>query len=320
MIYSSIRGTGSYVPETIITNEDLAKTVDTDHAWIVERTGIHSRSIAAPHETSASMAFEASLRAIAAAGILPTEIDLIIVATTTPDKVLPSTSCILQSKLGLSGVPAFDLGAACAGFIYALSVADQFIKAGQYKTVLVVGAELMSSIVDWTDRSTCILFGDGAGAVILQASDKAGILSSHLHADGAYGDMLSVPTGLTNRADPASPTYVHMRGQEVFKFAVKALGDIVDETLAANQLDKSSIDWLIPHQANLRIIQATAKKLSMPMEKVILTIHKHANTSAASIPLALDEGVRDGRIQRGDTLLMEGIGGGFAWGSALVIY
>lgn len=320
MIYSRIIGTGSYVPEKIVTNDDLAKTVDTTHEWIVERTGIESRHIAAPHETSASMAFEACQAAIAAANILPQDIDLIVFATTTPDKVLPTSSCLLQAMLGIPGVPAFDLGAACAGFIYGLSVADQFIKTGQYKTILVVGAELMSCMLDWTDRSTCVLFGDGAGAVVLTTSTEPGILSSHLHADGCYQDALFVPTGFTNRANKDAPTFVHMRGQEVFKFAVKALGDIVDETLAANQLDKSDIDWLIPHQANLRIIRATAKKLEMPLDKVILTVQKHANTSAASIPLALDEGIRDGRIQRGQTLLMEGIGGGFAWGAVLLIY
>ena len=320
MIYSKIAGTGGYTPNNVVTNYDLAKKVETDHDWIVQRTGIHSRCLATAGETTSSMSFEAASKAINAAGIQATDLDLIILATTTPDKILPTASCMLQEKLGVPNIPAFDLGAACAGFIYAISVADQFIRAGNAKNILVVGAEHMSSIVDWSDRTTCVLFGDGAGAVVLQASDSPGILSTHLHADGRHGDKLFVPTGLPNLAIADEPAYVNMRGQEVFKFAVKALGDIVDETLDDNNMDKSDIDWLIPHQANLRIITATAKKLDMSMEKVILTVDKHANTSAASIPLALDEGVRDGRIKRGDKLLMEGIGGGFAWGSALVIF
>jgi len=320
MIYSKIIGTGSYTPSNIVTNDDLAKIVETNHEWIVERTGIHKRPIAEKHETTSSMAYEASIKAIEAAKIKASDLDLIIVATTTPDAVLPTVACILQEKLDAGNIPAFDLGAACAGFVYGISVADQFIRLGQYKNVLVVGAEMMSSILDWNDRSTCVLFGDGAGAVVLQASDTPGILSTHLHADGKHGDKITVPTGLTNRADKMHPTFVAMQGQAVFKFAVKALGDIVDETLAANNLTKADIDWLVPHQANLRIIAATAKKLDLPMEKVILTVDKHANTSAASIPLALDEGVRDGRIKRGDKILMEGIGAGFVWGSALVVY
>lgn len=320
MKYSKIIGTGAYVPEQVVTNAALAKTVNTSDEWIVERTGIHRRHIAAADETTSSLAFEASKRALAAAQLRAEDLDCIIVATTTPEKVLPSTSCLLQSYLNVPGIPAFDLGAACAGFIYALSVADQFIKTGQYKNILVVGAELMSSIVDWEDRGTCILFGDGAGAVVLQAAEDPGIISSHLRADGNYKTQLYVPTGLTNRAVPDEPTYVRMRGQEVFKFAVKALGDIVEETLAANNLSATAIDWLVPHQANLRIIQATAKKLNLTMDKVILTIDEHANTSAASIPLALDAGIRDGRIQRGHTVLLEGIGGGFVWGAVLLTY
>lgn len=320
MIYSRIAGTGSYTPDNIVTNEDLAKTVDTNHDWIVERTGIHSRPVAREDETTSSMAYEAAVKAIEMANIKASELDLIIVATTTPDAVLPTVACTVQAMLGVKNIPALDLGAACAGFIYSLSVADQFIKTGQHKNILVIGAEMMSSILDWSDRGTCVLFGDGAGAVVLQASDAPGILSTHLHADGSHNDKITVPTGLTNRATQDSPTFVAMQGQAVFKFAVKALGDIVDETLAANNLNKSDIDWLIPHQANLRIIAATAKRLDMPMDKVILTIQKHANTSAASIPLALDEGVRDGRIKHGDKLLMEGIGAGFAWGAALVVY
>jgi len=320
MIYTKIAGTGSYVPKKIVTNDDIAKLVDTNHEWIVQRTGIHSRRIAQEGETTSSMAYEASIKAIADAGISVDDLDLIVLATTSPDKMLPTASCLLQEKLGCPTVPAFDVGAACAGFIYSLAVADQFIKAGNMKNILVVGAEHMSSILDWSDRSTCVLFGDGAGAVVVQPSDEPGIISTHLHADGRYADKLYVPTALPNLEKEGERRSIHMDGQDVFKFAVKALGDVVDETLAANNLDKSSIDWLIPHQANLRIISATAKKLNLPMDKVILTVDKHANTSAASIPLALDEGVKDGRIKRGDTLLMEGIGGGFVWGSALVVF
>ncbi len=266
------------------------------------------------------MATEAAKKAIESAGIAASDIDLILVATTTPDMVLPTVATLVQHNLGLCGIPAFDFAAACAGFIYGLSIAEQFIKAGTCKTVLLVGVETMSSVLDWQDRSTCVLFGDGAGAVILQASDKQGIISTHIHADGSYKDALYVPTGLPGRANPALLPYVHMAGKEVFKFAVKVLGDVVDEILAANNMTQNDIDWLIPHQANIRIIQATAKKLDLPMEKVILTVQDHGNTSAASVALALDAGVRDGRIKPGQVLLLEAIGGSFVWGATLLVF
>lgn len=316
--FTRIIGTGSYLPEKIVTNDDLSKIVETSHEWIFERSGICRRHIAGEHETSSMMATEAAKQAIAAAGIKAEDIDLILIGTTTPDMVLPTTSTLVQHNLGIYGIPAFDFAAACAGFIYGLNIADQFIKTGTYKTILLVGVETMSSVLDWTDRSTCVLFGDGAGAVILQTSDEPGIISTHIHADGRYKDALYVPTGLPNRAKPGLLPYVHMEGKEVFKFAVKVLGDVVDEILAANNMTYTDIDWLIPHQANLRIITATAKKLDLPMEKVILTVQDHGNTSAASIALALDRGVRDGRIKPGQTLLLEAVGGSFVWGASLV--
>ncbi|MBY0545183.1 MAG: ketoacyl-ACP synthase III [Gammaproteobacteria bacterium] len=314
-----IIGTGSYLPKRIVTNEELSKRVETTHEWIVERSGICQRHIADAEETSSFMATEAAKKAIEAANIEASAIDLILIATTTPDMVLPTVATLVQNNLGIYGIPAFDFAAACAGFIYGLSIAEQFIKAGTYKTILLVGVETMSNVIDWQDRSTCVLFGDGASAVILQASDKPGIISTHLHADGRYKDALYVPTGLPGRANAATPPYVHMEGKEVFKFAVNVLGNVVDEILAANNMTHTDIDWLIPHQANLRIISATAKKLGMPMEKVILTVQDHGNTSAASVPLALDRGVRDGRIKPGQTLLLEAIGGSFVWGASLII-
>ncbi len=319
-MYAKIAGTGSYLPSRVVTNDDLAKQVETDHQWIVERTGIHQRHIADPNETTSDMAAKAAKRAIEAAGISPSDIELIIFASTTPDQVLPTASCLLQKKLDIMGTPAFDLAAACAGFIYGLSIADQFIRCGTYRTVLVVGAECMSSIINWQDRGTCVLFGDGAGAVVLQASDAPGILSTQIKADGRHGDKMYIPTGFTNRSKADEPTYVHMQGQEVFRFAVQALGDIAEETLLSNHIFKDDIDWLVPHQANARIISATAKRLGLSMDKVILTLANHANTSAASVPLALDQGIRDGRIQRGHLLLLEAFGGSFVWGSALIRY
>ncbi len=320
MSYSRIAGTGSYLPEKVLTNADLEKMVDTSDAWITERTGIRKRHIAAPGETTCDLAEHAARRALEAAGIEPRGIDLIIVATTTPDKVFPSAACLLQQRLDIHGCPAFDIQAVCSGFVYALSVADQFVRTGQARRVLIVGADTLSRIIDWTDRSTCVLFGDGAGAVVLEASDAPGILSSHLHADGRYQELLMVPEGISQGYDKvqAGQAYIHMQGREVFKVAVNTLEQIVDEALAANHLDKSEIDWLVPHQANIRIITATARKLKLPMERVVVTVGEHGNTSAASIPLALDVAVRDGRIQRGDTLLLEAFGGGFTWGAVLL--
>jgi 3-oxoacyl-[acyl-carrier-protein] synthase-3 len=322
MIYSRIIGTGGYLPEKVLTNADLEKMVETTDQWIVERTGIRERHIAADGETSGSMAEQAARRAIAAAGIATDEIDLIIVATTTPDRVFPSTACLLQDRLGIHGCAAFDVQAVCTGFVYALGIADKFVRAGSAKCALVVGTETLSRIIDWTDRTTCVLFGDGAGAVILGASAEPGIISSHLHADGQYKDLLTVPAGISQGYDRVrrGEAHLNMEGGEVFKVAVNTLGSIVDETLEANRLQKSDVRWLVPHQANVRIIAATARKLGLSMDHVVLTVERHGNTSAASIPLAFDEAVRDGRIQRGDTVLMEAFGGGFTWGSVLLKY
>lgn len=318
--FARIIGTGGYLPERIVTNADLEKTVDTSDAWIRERTGITQRHIAAEGEYTLDLAEKAARRAIEAAGIKNSDIDLIIVATTTADQVFPSTACLLQSRLDIHGCPAFDIQAVCTGFVYALSVADQFMRTGASRNALVIGAETFSRIIDWTDRNTCVLFGDGAGAVVLRRDSAPGIMSTHIHADGDYASMLQVPKGVSNNlaAVQGGTAYVEMAGSEVFRMAVKTLGRIVDETLEANKLQKSDVDWLVPHQANHRIIVATAKKLGMSMDKVVQTVSKHGNTSAASIPLALDVAVRDGRIRTGDTLLMEGFGGGFTWGSALV--
>ncbi|OGT59257.1 MAG: 3-oxoacyl-ACP synthase [Gammaproteobacteria bacterium RIFCSPHIGHO2_12_FULL_43_28] len=318
MIYSKILGTGSYLPKRILTNADLEKMVDTTDAWIVERTGIKQRHLAAPDENAVTLAEEAGRAALDAAGVKPAEIEMIIVASTTPQMVFPSTACLLQDRFGIAGCPAFDLNAtACAGFMYGFSIADQYIKTGAIKNALVIGSELMSRIVDWNDRSTCVLFGDGAGAVVLGASSEPHVLSTHLHADGTHKDVLYLPLGTSKT--PSLET-VKMTGNALFKLAVNKLGDLFDETLAANHIQKSEVDWLVPHQANIRIIQAMAKKLSLPMDRVTITLDKQGNTSSASIPLALDAAVRDGRIKRGQLLMMEGFGGGLAWGSALVRY
>ncbi len=313
-ITSKIAGTGSYLPKKILSNADLEKMIDTTDEWIFSRTGIRERRIAAKSEHTSDLALEAAKKAIASAGIDANQIDLIVIATTTPDKIFPSVATMVQRKLGIAGCPAFDIQAVCSGFIYALATADNFIKVGGTKCALVIGAEIFSRITDYADRGNCILWGDGAGAVILQATNsEQGIISTHLHADGNYEKMLHVP-----RKHDGTPDTVHMEGNAVFKMAVNTLDQIVDETLAANNMQKSDIDWLVPHQANIRILQATAKKLDMPMDKVVVTVDKHGNTSAASIPLALDVAVRDGRIKRGDVILMEAFGGGFTWGSALI--
>ena len=318
MTYSRVIGTGSYLPEKVLTNADLERMVDTTDQWIRERTGILKRHVVENYECCADLAEVAARRALDAAGLEPDAIDLIVVATTTSDQVFPSTACLLQHRLNIEGCAAFDVQAVCTGFVYALGVADKFIRTGSARQVLVVGTETLSRIVNWEDRNTCVLFGDGAGAVVLQASDEPGIISAHLHADGAYKDLLQVPGGVFNNF--SDNVYMEMKGNEVFKMAVTTLGRIVDETLEANGMAKSDVDWLIPHQANIRIIRATARKLDLPMDRVVVTVDEHGNTSAASIPLALDVAVRDGRIQRGETLLMEAFGGGFTWGSVLLNY
>jgi 3-oxoacyl-[acyl-carrier-protein] synthase-3 len=322
VIYSRILGTGSYLPARVLTNRDLEKMVDTTDQWIVERTGIRERHIAADGETSCDLAEQSARRAIDAASLKPADIDLIVLATTTPDRVFPSTACLLQDRLGIHGCAAFDVQAVCTGFVYALAIADKFVRTGSSRRALVIGTETLSRIINWKDRSTCVLFGDGAGAVVLGDSDTPGIISSHLHADGQYKDLLTVPAGISQGYDKvrAQEAHLNMEGSEVFKVAVNTLGRIVDETLEANKLSKSDIHWLVPHQANVRIIAATAKKLGMSMDQVVLTVERHGNTSAASIPLALDEAVRDGRIKRGETILMEAFGGGFTWGSVLLKY
>jgi 3-oxoacyl-[acyl-carrier-protein] synthase-3 len=319
VIHSRIIGTGSYLPDKILTNQDLEKMVDTSDQWIVERTGIRKRHIAADDEYTCDLAEQAACNALQMAGAKPADIDLVVVATTTPDQVFPSTACLVQARLGIHGPAAFDVQAVCTGFIYALSVADKFIKTGSATRALVVGAETLSRIVDWRDRNTCVLFGDGAGAVVLEASEEQGIISTHLHADGAFESLLRVPSGISRgyAALQEGTAYMEMRGNEVFKMAVTTLGRIADETLKANGMEKPEVDWLIPHQANIRIINATAKKLSLSMDRVVVTVDEHGNTSAASVPLALDTAVRDGRIKRGETLLMEAFGGGFTWGSVL---
>jgi 3-oxoacyl-[acyl-carrier-protein] synthase-3 len=317
--YSRIAGTGSFLPSGIMTNFDLEKIVDTSDQWIRERTGIHKRHIVSPGESCCDLAEGAARHALEAAETDPSDLDLIIVATTTPDQIFPSTACLLQQRLDVHGCPAFDVQAVCTGFIYALSVADKFIRTGDARRALVVGAETMSRVLNWQDRGTSVLFGDGAGAVVLAAAEEAGIVSTHLHADGAYKDLLQVPRGVGSGSCDGDP-YMEMKGNEVFKMAVTTLGRIVDETLEANGMQKSDIDWLVPHQANIRIIQATARKLNLPMDQVVVTVADHANTSAASIPLAFDTAVRDGRIKRGETVLMEAFGGGFTWGSVLLRY
>lgn len=322
-IYSRIAGTGSYLPEKVLTNDDLSKIVDTNDEWIAARTGIRERHIAAEGETTSDLAFHAATRAMEAAGVAASEIDLIIVGTTTPDIIFPSTACLLQARLGANGCGAFDVNAACSGFLFALSVADKFIKSGDAKTVLVVGAETLTRMVDWTERTTCVLFGDGAGAVVLKADTETGILSTHLHADGAKKELLWNPVGVSvgfKEGEKNAGVRINMAGSDVFKYAVKALDSVVEETLSANGLDRHDIDWLIPHQANLRIIEATAKRLDMPMDRVVVTVDRHGNTSSGSVPLALDEAVRSGRVQRGQLVLLEAFGGGFTWGSALLRY
>lgn len=322
-VYSRIAGTGSALPAKILTNKDLEQFVETSDEWITSRTGIRQRHVVVEGETTCDLAERAAIAAMEAAGVTAAELDLIVVGTTTPDLIFPSTACLLQHRIGANGCAAFDVNAACSGFIFALSVADNFIKAGSAKTVLVVGAETLTRMLDWSDRNTCVLFGDGAGAVVLKADAEAGILSTHLHADGGKKELLYNPVGVSVGFKPEEKNAgvrVLMTGNEVFKHAVKALDAVVDEALEANGLDKHDLDWLIPHQANLRIIEATAKRLDMPMDRVIVTVHKHGNTSAGSVPLALDEAVRSGKVQRGQLLLLEAFGGGFTWGSALIRY
>lgn len=317
-MYSKIIGTGSYLPSKVLTNFDLEKIVKTSHDWIVSRSGIHERHIAADNELTSDLALQASLQAIEAAGISAEEIDLVIVATTSPDQIFPSTACILQDKLGIKNrCAAFDMQAVCGGFVYAMNTADLYIRGGQAKTVLVVGAEVLSRILDWSDRTTCVLFGDGAGAVVLQASEAPGIVASKLHADGSYRDMLKADGNIRNGEVQGDP-FIKMEGQAVFKFAVKVLSEVVEEVLEESNLQGSDIAWLVPHQANIRIMEATAKKLGLSMDKVIVTVATHGNTSAASIPLALDTAVRDGRIKAGQNILLEAVGGGFTWGAVLI--
>ena len=321
-MYARIAGTGSFLPEKILTNADLEALVDTSDEWIRTRTGIRQRHVAADGETTTDLAEHAAKRALAAAGVAASEVDLICVGTTTPDLVFPNVGTLLQDRLGIHGCPAFSLEAACTGFVYALSVAEKFVRLGESKCALVVGAETLTRITDWTDRGTCVLFADGAGAVVLKPSEEPGIISTRLHSDGKYKDLLLYPDGVSKgfhliRAGKAG---VQMKGNEVYKVAVNTLGALVTETLSANNITKDQLDWLIPHQANIRIIEAIAKRLDLPMNRVIVTIDTQGNTSAASVPLALDTAVRDGRVKRGQLLLLEAFGGGFTWGSALVRY
>ena len=318
MIYSRIAGTGSYLPKKIVTNQDLEKMVDTTDEWIRTRTGIERRHVAADGETTVDLAEHAARRALHAAGVAAAEVDFIAFGTTTPDLIFPNCGTLLQQRLGCRGVPAFSVETACAGFMYALSIADKYVRCGDARRALVIGAETLSRITDWSDRATAVLFADGAGAVVLEPAATPGLLSTHLHSDGEYHDMLYCGSGVSKGF--AAKLAISMTGSEVFKVAVTKLGQVVDETLAANGLELSALDWLVPHQANIRIIQATARKLEMPMERVIVTVQDHGNTSAASVPLALDVAVRDGRIRRGELLLLEAFGGGFTWGSALVRY
>ena len=322
-VFARIAGTGSYLPEKVLTNDDLAKFVDTSDEWIAARTGIRERHVAAEGETTGDLGYQSAMRALEAAGVDAKELDLIVVGTTTPDLIVPSTACLIQHRIGADGCPAFDVNAACSGFVYALTVADKFIRSGAAKTALVIGAETLTRMVDWSDRTTCVLFGDGAGAVVLKADTETGILSTHMHADGGKKELLWNPVGVSVGFKPGEDNAgvrINMSGNDVFKYAVKALDSVVEETLQANGLDRHAIDWLIPHQANLRIIEATAKRLDMPMERVIVTVDRHGNTSSGSVPLALDEAVRSGRVQRGQLLLLEAFGGGFTWGSALLRY
>jgi len=320
LMYSRIIGTGAYLPERVVHNSELEQVMETSDSWIRERTGIVSRHYAAEGQTTVDMAEQAAKRAIEAAGINAADIDLIVFATATPDLVFPNAGVMLQARLGCRGGPAFSVEAACSGFIYALSIADKFVRSGESKRALVVGSETLTRITDFTDRTTAILFADGAGAVVLAASDEPGLISTHLHADGHYQDLLYCTGGVSKGYEPGTgnQAFIRMAGREVFKVAVTMLGNVVDEVLAANNLQKSDIKWLVPHQANIRIIQAVARKLEMDMDSVIVTVQDHGNTSAASVPLALDTGVRDGRIKKGDLVLLEAFGGGFTWGAALV--
>lgn len=322
-IYARIAGTGSYLPERVLTNEELSKRVDTSDEWIAARTGIRQRHIAADGETTGDLGYHAAVRALESAGVAAAELDLIVLGTTTPDLIFPSTACLIQHRLGAAGCPAFDVNAACSGFVYALTVADKFIRSGAAKTALIIGSETLTRMVDWDDRTTCVLFGDGAGAVVLKADTETGILSTHMHADGGKKELLWNPVGVSvgfKEHEKNAGVRINMAGSDVFKHAVKALDSVVEETLEANGLDRHDIDWLIPHQANLRIIEATAKRLDMPMDRVVVTVDKHGNTSSGSVPLALDAGIRSGKIQRGQLLLLEAFGGGFTWGSALLRY
>jgi 3-oxoacyl-[acyl-carrier-protein] synthase III len=319
-MYSRIAGTGKYLPERVLTNFDLEKMVDTSDEWIRSRTGIERRHIAADAQATSDLAIEAARIALDDAGLKPTEIDFVVVGTTTPDLVFPNVGCLVQERLGISGPPAFSIEAACSGFVYALTVADQFIRGGQASRALVIGAECMSRIIDWTDRETCVLFGDGAGAVILEAAHEPGVIYSNLGADGRYRELLYASSGVSTPPSDVETSALKMKGNEVFRVAVKTLETMVDEVIEANGLEKGQIDWLIPHQANIRIIQATAKRLQIPMERVVMTVQEHGNTSAASVPMALDTAIRDGRIKRGDLLLLEAFGGGFTWGANLVRY
>lgn len=323
-MYSQIAGTGGHLPERVLSNRELERMMDTSDEWIRERTGIERRHIAAEGETTVDLAEPAARRALEAAGVAPHEVDFIVVATCTPDYIFPNCGVLLQQRLGCGGGPAFSVETACSGFVYALSIADKFVRAGESKCALVVGAETLSRVTNWSDRTTAVLFADGAGAVVLRPSKEPGILSTHLHADGSHRELLYCRGGISRSTpafeDAGEPHAIVMAGKEVFKIAVTHLGKVVDEALEANGLDRSALDWLVPHQANLRIIQATARRLQMPLEKVILTVQDHGNTSAASVPLALDQGVRDGRIRRGDLMLLEAFGGGFTWGAALARY
>jgi 3-oxoacyl-[acyl-carrier-protein] synthase-3 len=319
-MHSRIVGTGKYLPERVLTNFDLEKMVDTTDEWIRTRTGIEHRHIAADDQATSDLAVEAGRTAIADAGLLPGDIDLVVVGTTTPDLIFPNVGCLVQERLGIPASPAFSLEAACSGFLYALTVADQFLRGNLARRALVIGAETMSRIIDWTDRETCVLFGDGAGAVVLEQSEEPGIIYSKLGADGRYRDLLYASSGVSARPRETNDSLLKMKGNEVFRVAVKTLETIVDQVVAANGLVKGQIDWLIPHQANIRIIQATAKRLQLPMERVVLTVKEHGNTSAASVPMALDSAIRDGRVKRGDLLLLEAFGGGFTWGASLIRY
>jgi len=319
-MYSRIIGTGKYLPKKVLTNFDLEKMVDTSDEWIRTRTGISERHIAAEDEATSDLARQAAAQAIEAAGIAPDSIDMIIVGTTTPDLVFPNVACLLQERLEIPACPAFSVETACSGFIYALTIADQFVRTGMVRRPLVIGAETMSRIVDWTDRETCVLFGDGAGAVILDASEEPGIIFSSLGADGRYRSLLDTNQGISRKVAEGEPPALRMKGNEVFKVAVRTLESMVDEVIEKNNLKTGEIDWFVPHQANLRIIAATAKRLDISMDRVVLTVGQHGNTSAASVPMALDTAIRDGRIQRGDLLLLEAFGGGFTWGASLVRY